>query len=305
MKNVLIAGGSGLIGSRLTELLIHRNYSVSHLSRKKNSKDDVSVFKWTPRTGFIEPESIKNADYIINLAGENIGEKKWTLERKKEIIRSRIDAANTLKTALIKNEHYVECIVCASAIGYYKKNDDDLLRETDLPGNDFLSTTTQQWESASRQFEELGIRTVILRTGIVLSLKGGALLEMYKPLRFGLAGYFGNGKQYYSWIHIDDLCQMYIKAMEDSDMKGVFNAVSPHPETSKNFIKTFAECKGGFYMLIPVPSFALKVALGEKASVVLDGQKISSKKITDKGFVFQFPQLNEALKNILKSFNRV
>jgi hypothetical protein len=297
MQNILIAGGSGLIGTRLTQLLLEKGYAVSYLSRHKFSKNNVAVYKWNPINNFIEEGAIENAHYIINLAGAGIAAKAWTNKRRHEIIDSRVYAAKTIFNVLQKNKYNVKGVVCASAIGYYKKDSNEVLTETSEPGTDFLSYTTQQWEHASKEFEKTGIRTTILRTGIVLSLKGGALAEMYKPMKFSIAAYFGNGKQIYSWIHIDDLCRMFIKAIEDEKMNGVYNAVAPQPETNKNFMRIVKKVKGGFNLLMPVPSILMRLILGERASVVLDGQNVSCKKISGSDFEFQFPDLKSALKN--------
>ncbi len=299
MQNVLIAGGTGLIGSRLTELLSQKNYSVSYLSRNKIPKNNVSVYRWNPFEGIIENGAIENADHIINLAGTGIGYRAWTNNRRHQIISSRINAARTINSALKRNSHHVKSIICASAIGYYKKNSNEVMTEAGESDPDFLSYATQQWEAASRQFEATGIRTTIFRVGIVLSLKGGALAEMYKPLKFFMATYFGSGKQIYSWIHIDDLCRMFIKAIEDEKIYGVYNAVAPNPVSNKIFMKTLAKVKGGFSLPVPIPSIMMKLILGERASVVLDGQNVSGKKMLDAGFEFQFPELNDALKNCI------
>lgn len=297
MQNILIAGGSGLIGTRLTQMLLEKGYAVSYLSRKSFSKNNVMVYEWNPFNDFIEEGAIENANYIINLAGTGIAAKAWTNKRRHEIINSRVYAAKTIFNSLKKNKHHIKGIVCASAIGYYEKNTNKVLKETNEPGADFLSYTTQQWEHASKEFETADIRTTILRSGIALSLKGGALVKMWKPLKFFIAPYFGNGKQVYCWIHIDDLCRMYIKAIEDEKMNGVYNAVAPQPEANKNFMRMLKKVKGGFSLLMPIPSLLMRLILGERASIVLDGQNVSCKKISGLGFEFQFPDLKSALKN--------
>ncbi|HKR04500.1 MAG TPA: TIGR01777 family oxidoreductase [Bacteroidia bacterium] len=301
MKNILIAGGSGLIGSRLTEMLLEKGYSVNILSRKKISENNIITYLWNPAGDFIEEAAIQNADHIINLAGEGIADKRWSVKRKKEIMHSRVNASKTIFNALQKNIHHVKSIVCASAMGYYSKNTNELLTEESETGSDFLASTVQHWEAANREFEKTKLRTVIFRLGLVSSLKGGALAEMHKPLKFGIAAYFGNGNQYYSWIHIDDLCTMIMHAIENENTKGIYNAVSPHPEKNKNFMKIFAQAKGGFHLRMPVPRFVIKTMLGERASIVLDGQKVSSQKIEDTGFVFKYPDLRNALSNLIIS----
>lgn len=299
MKNILIAGGSGLVGSRLSELFLEKGYSVSILSRKKFSKGNITGYLWNPSENYIEAEAIQHADSIINLAGEGIADKRWTKKRKTEIINSRVNSSETIFKALKQHNHHVKNIVCASAIGYYSKNKNELMTEQSKPGNDFLASTVQRWEASNRAFEKLNLRTVIFRFGIVLSLNGGALLEMYKPLKFGIAAYFGRGNQYYSWIHIDDLCNMIMYAVENENINGLYNAVSPQPETNKNFMKILSGTREGFSIPVPVPRFAIKAILGERASIVVDGLKVLSRKIQNAGFAFTYPDLTNALNNLL------
>lgn len=299
MHHVLIAGGTGLIGSRLSDLFVEKGYTVSHLSRKPKPDSKFKAYLWNPAQHTLDVGALKDVDFIINLSGEGIADKKWTNEQKEKIISSRVNASATLVEALKNNQHRISAIVCASAAGLYKKNTAQLMTEESLPDNDFLSATVQEWETENKKFETAGIRTVILRTGIVLSSKGGALMEMMKPLRFGIAVYFGNGKQLYSWIHIDDLCHMYINAVEDNKMTGVFNAVAPLAKPNKEIVSASATAKGNFYLMLPVPAFLLRIILGERACLVLDGIGVSPKKIMTAGFKFQFQDLKSALKNIL------
>lgn len=299
MQHVLIAGGTGLIGSRLSDLLAEKGYSVSHLSRNPNPASKCKTFLWNPAQHKMDAEAINDIDCIVNLSGEGIAEKKWTKDQKEKIISSRVNASVTLAEALKNNQHRIKTVVCASAAGLYKKNTLQLMTEESLPGNDFLSATVQKWEAENKRLEASGARTVILRTGIVLSSKGGALREMIKPLRLGIAAYFGNGRQLYSWIHIDDLCHMYIAAMEDNKMTGVYNAVAPFAKSNKEIVSTLAAAIRSFYLLLPVPAFLLKIILGERACLVLDGIGVSPKKIMTEGFKFQFQDLKAALKDIL------
>lgn len=299
MQHVLIAGGTGLIGSRLSDLLAEKGYTVSHLSRKQKPDSKFKTYLWDPAQHVMDAEALRNVDCLINLSGEGIADKKWTKKQKEIIISSRVNASITLVAALKNNQHSVSTVVCASAAGLYKKNTSQFMTEESLPDNDFLSATVEKWEMENKKFEAAGIRPVILRTGIVLSSKGGALKEMMKPLRFGIAAYFGNGRQLYSWIHIDDLCHMYIAAMEDNKMTGVYNAVAPFAKSNKEIVSTLAAAIRSFYLLVPVPAFLLKIILGERACLVLDGIGVSPKKIMTEGFKFQFQDLKSALKNIL------
>jgi uncharacterized protein len=298
-ESVLIAGGTGLVGARLVQQLIQSGYKVMLLSRKKHNHGNIPVYEWDVATGRIDENAILRADHIINLAGEGIVDARWTDERKRQIIESRTQSAALLLATCQKLQHFPKTYIAASAIGYYGDRSNDILDEDSAKGNGFLTESCVAWENASHAWTEAGIRTVITRIGIVCSTRGGALAETIKPLRFGMGVFFGLGKQYYSWIHIDDLCSILQRALEDDEMQGIYNAVAPNPVSNKEFTRTLARVMKRPYLLLPAPSFALKLVLGELSHVILDSAIVSSAKIEQQGFVFQFPELKSALEDIL------
>lgn len=299
-NKILITGASGLIGTRLTELLQKENPEVAHLVRSVK-KSLVQTFLWNPEANRIDPQALKNVNTIIHLAGSGIAEKRWSAKRKKEILNSRVLSTRLLADVLQKENHPVETIVSASAIGYYGPGDDQkIFTEDDSPGSDFLAQVTRQWEQEVEQFQSLNIRVVKIRIGIVLSTKGGALKEMARPVRLGLGAPLGSGQQYMSWIHIDDLCHIFKQALNDKNMQGIYNGVTDWC-TNAELTKALAKILHKPLWLPSVPSFVLKIALGEMADLVLKGNKVSSEKIRNEGFVFRYPQLNDALTELLGS----
>ncbi|WP_242922968.1 TIGR01777 family oxidoreductase [Pontibacter liquoris] len=301
---ILIAGGTGLIGVRLSEMLIDLGYEVAHLSRDPEKLPSYKTFKWDPQNGYIDANAISYADYIVNLAGANVGSDKWTDERKKKILSSRVDSANLIYRSLQENEHHVKGYITPSAIGIYGNSGEQLMSEESTYASDFLAEVCKAWEAAAWQMKELNIRTVILRLGLVLSNKGGALPQIARPIKLGAGAPLGSGKQYMSWIHIDDACRIFIRAIEDPQMEGVYNAVAPHPVTNKEFTTELAEALKRPLVLPKVPAFALNLVLGEMSEVVLTGQRVSANKIMQTGFTFEYNYLEEALESFYeKNFN--
>jgi uncharacterized protein len=299
-KNVLITGASGLIGGRLTELLYEKGHRIAHLSRSRRS-GKATTFLWDPSKNKMDKEALLAADAIIHLAGEGIAEKPWTERRKQEIIRSRTESTRLLYEALKKGNYPVKTFVSASAIGYYGVADEHKLFTENQPhGSGFLAEVVRQWEEAVDQISTLGIRVVKIRTGIVLSEKGGALKELIKPIRFYVGAPLGSGEQIMSWIHLDDLCGIFIKAVEDETLNGAYNGVAPNPVTNRAFTKSLGKVLHKPIILPAVPSFALKFLLGEMADMVLKGSKIASTKIQKAGFQFKFENLDDALNDLLK-----
>ena len=297
-KNILITGASGLIGTELTELLHDRGYRIAHLSRSRRS-GKAQTFLWDISRNQLDPQALQPANAIIHLAGENIGEKSWTKKRKNEILKSRTDSTWLLYDALKKGNHNVKTFISASAIGYYYSNSDELMYEDGKRGNDFLADVVAQWEGFVDQIAALGIRVVKIRTGIVLSEKSGVLKEMVQPVKYYAGAQLGSGRQWLSWIHLDDLCRIYLKALEDDNFHGPYNAVSPNPVTNKEFTHALAKTMHKPILLPPVPSFMLKLLLGEMSDLVLNGAKVSPKKIQESGFQFRFENLDDALKDLL------
>lgn len=300
MSNILIAGGSGLIGQRLSKLLAERGHAVAHLSRSKPGNSPYPVFQWDPAQGEIEAEAIRQADYVINLAGAGIADKPWTAARKELIIRSRTDSARLLQESFTRFDHQPKAYISASAIGYYGNRGDEWLDETAAPGSGFLAESSVAWEKSIAKVAQSGIRTAALRIGIVLSTQGGAMEKMLLPFNFGLGTYFGDGSQWYSWIHIDDLCQMFVKVLEDDAMQGFYNGVAPEPVTNKELVAQMKTALGKPGLILPAPAIALRLAMGEMADVILSSARVSSRKIETAGFAFRFPRLLPALKDLLE-----
>ena len=291
MAKILITGGTGLVGSRLTKLLMDKNHEVAILTRSPDAKNE---YQWDIQKKTTDTKAFENTDYIIHLAGAGIADERWTKERKKVIIDSRVESANLLFETVKKENIHLKGFISASGSGYYGAvTTDKIFTETDKVGNDFLGEVCEKWENAAHQFKALKIPVTILRTGIVLSEKGGALEKMKLPVISPL----GSGKQYMPWIHIDDLCEMYIQAIE-SNLLGVFNAVGPEHHTSTTFSKTLAKSIHRPYLGICVPSFMLKLLYGDMSKILLEGSRISSKKIEQTGYSFQYETLEKALNNL-------
>jgi uncharacterized protein len=296
--NILISGGSGLVGTELSKMLRAKGHSISILSRKKSNAQ--GFVQWNVEQGTIDKNALKGIDAIIHLAGEGIADERWTDERKVSIIDSRVNSTRLLLTELQKGNHQVKTFISASATGYYSERGEDIMFEDASAARDFLGTTCVLWEQEVNKIAKLGIRTVKLRTGIVLTLDGGALKKMIVPFKFGVGSALGDGKQWMSWIHVKDLCEMYIYSLENEQLNGEYNAVTPKPVTNYEFSKTLAEVMNKPFWAPNVPAFILKFIFGEMSAVVLGSTKASSTKIEKAGFKFEFDNLKVALKNLLK-----
>lgn len=296
-----------MIGKALTHALVERNYKVIILSRnppgQQRAPGNISFAAWNISNQTIDTQAIQRADYIIHLSGAGIADKRWTKKRKQEIVDSRVKSGELLVKALQETPNKVKALISASAIGWYGPDpvipNPKPFAETDPPDSSFLGDTCRRWEESTDLVSQMGKRSVKLRTGIVLSKDGGALHEFEKPLRFGIASILGNGRQVYSWIHIDDLVRLYISAIEDDNMRGVYNAVAPKPVSNKELVLELARTKkGNFFIPVYIPSFALKIALGEMSVEVLKSATVSCDKIHYSGFTFLYPSLHAALKNL-------
>ena len=295
MEKVLITGGSGLIGRRLSFLLKSRGYEVRILSRSNNPKNNYKTFVWNVSEQYINDSAFEGLTHIIHLAGAGIADKRWSEKRKKEIIASRVASTNLLYNSVKRLKTPLNSFISASATGYYGAvTSETIFEEKDKPAKDFLGKVCSLWEDSIFQFNEIKIRTVALRTGIVLSKDGGALKKMKTPIITSL----GNGKQYMPWIHIDDLCELYIKAIEDEQFKGAFNAVSPEHISNLSFSKKISKIFNYPFLALGAPSLILQIVFGEMSTIILNGSRISANKIKQAGFKFKFENLEKALKNL-------
>ncbi|MEP6805286.1 MAG: TIGR01777 family oxidoreductase [Flavobacterium sp.] len=300
-KNILLTGGTGFIGKNLTDLLIENGFSVSILSRSdRKNTPAITYYKWDLTRDYIDEEAILNADYIIHLAGEGIVEKRWTEKRKKDIIESRTKPVELLFSILKKHNKTLDAFVSASAVGIYGAiTNDNICTENAAPANDFLGITCKEWEKAVDKINSLGIRTVKVRTGIVLGKDEGFLKKIMPSFKLGLGTILGTGKQYVPWIHIDDLCQIYLKAVRDDQMSGAYNSCVTDDTTNESLSRTLANLLGYKIWLPKAPKFILKIVLGEMSLAVLEGQRVSSEKLEKMGFQFEFTNLESALANCL------
>ena len=307
---ILITGGTGMIGKAITKSLVENGHEVIILTRdpstnKNPAQTGVSYAGWDIKEQKIDLLAVAKADYIIHLAGAGIADKRWTAERKKVIEESRVKSGELLVKTLLNNPHKVKAFVSASGIGWYGPDPEipnhQPFIETDPAGDDFLGQTCKIWENSVDGLENAGIRVVKLRTGPVFSLESGMLPEFLRPIKFGIASILGNGKQVISWIHIDDIARMYIYALENEKLHGVYNAVAPQPATNKTVVLQLAKTlKNTFFVPVYVPSFVLKAMLGELSIEVLKSTTVSPSRIKNAGFVFQFPTLEAALRNLIK-----
>ena len=306
MQTVLITGGTGMIGHALRSKLLEKGYRVIILTRNKSKQKSESAnllyAEWDVEKMQIEPEAIAQADYIIHLAGAGVADERWTEKRKQEIISSRVKTGELLVKALNETLNNVKAVISISGIGYYgpDKNGKAFV-ESDNPSNDFLADTCIKWEAAIQPVEAIGKRLVIFRTGVVLSNDGGAFTEFKKPLRFGFATILGSGKQIVSWIHTDDLVKLYLNAIENNLISGIYNAVAPKPVSNKELILQLAKAKNKFYIPVIVPAFVLKIVVGELSVEVLKSATVSSAKIESTGFVFQYPTIESAIQKLVAS----
>ncbi|RLD23855.1 MAG: TIGR01777 family protein [Bacteroidetes bacterium] len=298
MPNILITGGSGLIGQHLTKLLISKGYQVAYLTRKINAQTQgIKQFIWDVNKGEIDGEAIHWADSIIHLAGESVGQ-RWTKKVQRKILNSRVDSTRLLVDQLKANNHKVKAFVSASAVGYYGADTkNEILTETSAPGKDFLADIAINWEKAADQAKAYTDRIVKIRIGIVLA-DGGALAKMAAPIKLGAGSALGSGNQWMSWIHIDDLCNMFLYAIENP-VKGVFNGVGPRPATNNEFTKILAKQLKRPLFMPNVPSFVLKLLLGKMAGLVLGGNKAMPTAFLNENYTFKYEELSEALKSLV------
>ncbi|MBO9639481.1 MAG: TIGR01777 family oxidoreductase [Siphonobacter aquaeclarae] len=304
MKQVLFTGGTGLVGLRLTEWLLGKGYQVACLTRGSRSESrlhpDVKTYTWDIRKGELDETALEESHYLVHLAGAPVADKRWTPERRKEILESRVGTLDLITDRLTLRGLAFEAVISASGISYYGEDTgDELLTEEHPLGKGFLAEVSRQWEEAVDRIGGLGIRTVKLRTGLVLSREGGALPAFLAPVRWGVGSPLGTGKQYQSWIHLDDLCRMYADAIENP-WSGAYNAVGPQPVTNEELIRTIAQVLRKPFWAPNVPVWALRLLLGERASLVAGGNRVDNQRIRkETGFQYLHTDLRPALEALL------
>jgi uncharacterized protein (TIGR01777 family) len=297
-RNILITGASGLIGPRLIKNLLEKGHRVSVLSRQTSNLKGVSTYNWDIDKQLVDLKAFEGIDTIIHLAGAAIADKRWTKQRKQEIIDSRIRSTQLLYHTIEAIKAPVRTFISASAVGYYGDRNDEILYEESESGTGFLADCCKQWEAAVDEGMKSGMRVVKLRIGIVLSKQGGALSELARPVSFFVGAPLGSGKQWMPWIHLTDLVAIFEKAIENSDYSGTFNACTPYPVTNYEFTKILAKKLFRPVWPINVPEFVLKTMLGEMSTVILNSNRTSPQKLLDMGFRFRYQGLDAALSEI-------
>lgn len=308
MPTVIVTGGTGMIGRRLSDMLTDRGYQVIILSRNpKGASDSVPGARfayWDPNKLEFDQQPFKEAHYIINLAGAGIAEQRWNARRKQEIVDSRVNGSKTIAKALKEVLNNIVAVVSSSAIGWYGEDrllpsGRDSFTEEMPAASDFLGRTCKLWEESIEEVREYNKRLVKIRTGIVLSRDGGALPELSKTLRFGVASILASGRQTISWIHIDDLCRLFVYAMENEDMSGAYNGVASFPVDNKTLVLSVAEkVRNNFYIPVHVPAFAVKLAVGGMSVEVLKSLTVNNEKFKEAGYQFLYPTLTPALEEL-------
>lgn len=297
MRKVIITGGTGLVGKRLSELLKQHGYKVNILCRNPKKTDE---YKWNVEEGYMDESAFEGTEIIVHLAGAGVADQRWTDSRKKEIIDSRVASTRLLFKYLSKKTHTIKSFISASAVGYYGDRKNELLTEDDSAGTGFLAEVCRLWEQEADTIGTLNIPVSKIRIGIVLSKDGGALPKLDFPVKFGIGAYIGNGKQYVPWIHIDDLCNMFIHLIHHPEANGIYNACAPDIKTNREMSATIAQVLRRPFIPFPAPAFVIKTVMGEMATMLLMSNNCSSKKIIDTGFDFQYPTLYLALENIYR-----
>jgi len=299
MKKILISGATGLVGKKLSKKLHERGYKVEILVRSKDQESDFKSYLWNYEKGVLEEGALDNTYIFIHLAGATIS-KRWTESYKKEIYNSRINSAQFIYEQMQKQNIHPEAVISSSAAGIYgQTTSQTIFTEKDPAADDFLGKVCKDWEEKALQFRNLGSRVVCVRTSTVLSEKGGALEVLKKPIELNVGAVLGTGDQYFPWIHIDDLVNIYVKAVECVTIDGAYNASAPDFVTNKILTKTIADHLGKTIWLPNIPKFVIKTALGKMSVLALEGSRISPDKIINEGFNFAYERLDSALADVL------
>jgi len=295
---VLVTGSTGFVGSALVPVLSASGHRIGRLVRTLPRKGKGEI-QWGPETGFIDAPRLEAMDGVVHLAGENIASDRWTAEKKAKIRDSRVDGTRLLSDALAGLKQPPKVLVCASAIGYYGDRGDELLTEDSAPGTGFLAEVCREWEAATKSAEDKGIRVVRLRFGMVLSPTGGAMAKLLPPFKKGLGGVLGTGRQYVSWITLDDLVGVIVHALTTEALQGPVNAVTPNPVTNRELTRTLGRLLGRF-TIFPMPAAAAHLVFGEMADeVLLASQRVQPARLLTTGYDFRYPELEGALQHLL------
>lgn len=298
-ETILIAGGTGLVGRFMVSMLPRDRYDIRILTRSpKPPRDNITYWSWDIDAKTIQAHAT-DVDHIINLAGAGIADSRWTDKRKQELIDSRVVSTKILAEAIKSGTKKPKSYVSASAVGYYGDRGEEILTEDSTSGTEFMSEICKKWEEAALLIKPHVDRHAILRIGIVLSTQGGALPKILMTRHMGVFNYFGDGRQYYPWVHIEDLCRMFLYCIEQPDISGVLNAVAPEPLINKEFTKKIMRACSSSGLLLPAPRFALRLALGEMANVVLNSNQVVPKRLDRLQFKYTFPDLQDAVKDLL------
>lgn len=301
-KNILITGANGMLAKQLA-MQLESEYSIRYLTRKVTQENE---YLWDLTANYIDPNALKNIDTVIHLAGSSVAEKKWSEKRKKDIISSRVDSAQLILDELNNNNLSIESFISASAIGYYgTTTTDTIYNEENKKGHDFLSDVCHQWEDAAHQFKSSKVanRVAVVRIGIIFSKSGGALKKIVNPIKYGVGSGLGSGKQYMPWIHIQDLCSIFHFIVQNKNISGVFNAVSPEHVTNTELTRKIGKVINRPIILPNIPNFVLRAIFGEMSLILLNGSRVSSEKIIKQGFNFEYGNIDNALNNLLQNKN--
>ena len=301
MAKVLITGGSGSVGKSLIPRLLFKGHQVSIIGRSKKDIPGVESFVWNLDKEELDERALIDVTHIIHLAGAGIADKTWSPARKKEILESRVKPLKMLANALQSRNQRIKAIISSSAVGFYGGlTSDEIFTEERSPATDFLGTTCRMWEDAIQVFKPVADREVRVRISVVLMKDAGALLKLVGPTKLGFGAAIGSGKQWMPWIHIDDLVEFFLQAVEDNNLNGPYNVAAPEHANQNTMIKKIGKALNRPTFLPPVPQFLIKMVMGEMSTVVTDGSRVSNQKLIDAGFEFEFPKLQEALNDLLK-----
>lgn len=298
MKKILIAGGTGFVGKQFIPFLVEKGYSIHVLTRKPsaNSSKNIRFFQWEIERQYIDKKAFEGVEILINLTGANIGEKRWTEQRKKEIIDSRINSIDVLYQYISENKFNINTFISSSAVGFYGAvTTDKTFVETSDNGNDFLASACQKWEDAALKFNDLGIRTIILRKGVIFGKEGGMVKKLSPLAKLGINVSLGSGKQYLPWIDIRDLVRLYYFILSNTQLKGIFNAVATEQITMSDLSKALLQAFGKKSFLPNAPAFVIRLLFGEMAVMLLEGSKVSNEKLKTTGFIFEFDTIGKSL----------